>query len=204
MKKKRIYWIWRRIFPCLLSTVYFLLSTACLAQITFERTYGGSGQDWGLALNQTSDGGFIIAGRTRSFGAGGYDVYLVKTDGNGLVWVEEKDNYQLPVTNFQLFQNQPNPLNESSVIGFQLSAPAHITLKIYDVSGRLVGTLLDKKQEPGVYQLPISNYQLQGSGIYFYRLTAGAIPTKSETRQRRHELPLQRPYTATKKMILLR
>lgn len=47
------------------------------------KTYGGAGVDQGLCVNQTSDGGFIVAGTTQSFGAGIYDAYLIKTDANG-------------------------------------------------------------------------------------------------------------------------
>jgi hypothetical protein len=49
----------------------------------WSRTYGGANQDWLVSGAQTADGGYILAGYTYSFGAGGGDVWLVKTDGNG-------------------------------------------------------------------------------------------------------------------------
>ena len=52
-------------------------------QITFQKTYGGMSNDEGHSLLQTSDGGYIIAGHTYSFGAGSQDVYLLKTNLNG-------------------------------------------------------------------------------------------------------------------------
>ena len=54
-----------------------------LGQI-WEKTYGGSSRDDGYFVQQTSDGGFIMCGRTNSFGNGGDDVYTIKTDLNGV------------------------------------------------------------------------------------------------------------------------
>ena len=61
----------------------YLVRTDALGSLEWEKTYGGTGSDYGRCVRQTSDGGYIITGYTTSFGAGGFDIYLIRTDALG-------------------------------------------------------------------------------------------------------------------------
>jgi hypothetical protein len=61
----------------------YLIKTDSTGDTLWTRTYGGSGYDEGIFVQQITDGGYIVAGYTSSFGAGGYDAYLIKTDSFG-------------------------------------------------------------------------------------------------------------------------
>jgi uncharacterized delta-60 repeat protein len=67
----------------------FLIKTDADGNLEWAKTYGGTYWDEALSVRQTSDGGYIVAGYTNSFGAGGWDVFLIKTDANGnLEWAK--------------------------------------------------------------------------------------------------------------------
>ena len=102
---------------------------------------------------------------------------------NGTTTNVDKNSASLP-TVFALSQNYPNPFNPSTVINYQLPMSAVVTLKVYDVLGRKVATLVNARQNAGYYNATFNATNLS-TGVYFYRLEAGA-------------------YHDTKKLLLLR
>lgn len=90
---------------------------------------------------------------------------------------------------FRLEQNYPNPFwsgatsrlagNPSTVISFQLPVSSHVTLKVFEVNGREVATLVDNEMTSGNHAVTFAPRDLAG-GIYFYQLTAGKL---SQTRK---------------------
>ncbi len=79
---------------------------------------------------------------------------------------------------FELFQNYPNPFNPTTQIKYQISEVSFVTLKVYDLLGRVVRTLLSENMQPGSYEMRFDATGLS-SGVYLYRLQAnGLVDTK--------------------------
>lgn len=112
-------------------------------------------------------------GTSSNFSVSEIEIYGVPTS-------VDVDENKLPVE-FSLMQNFPNPFNPSTTIRYQISELSYVSLKVFDVLGNEVATLVNEVKQPGFYnsQFSILNSQLS-SGVYFYKLTAGNF---SETKK---------------------
>jgi hypothetical protein len=73
---------------------------------------------------------------------------------------------------FKLFQNYPNPFNQCTIIKFQCTIKSDVILKIYDILGKEIATLVNGKQEPGTYEVSFEGNNFS-TGVYFYRIQSG-------------------------------
>ncbi len=81
---------------------------------------------------------------------------------------------EVPPTEFNLSQNYPNPFNPATTINYQLPSNGFVTLRVYDILGREVATLVNANQNAGVHTVAFDANSLP-SGVYFYRITAGNL-----------------------------
>ncbi len=75
---------------------------------------------------------------------------------------------------FTLFQNYPNPFNPVTLIDYSVSKTGFITIKIFDILGRYITTLVNGERNPGKYAIKFNASQLT-SGIYFCKMQAGSF-----------------------------
>lgn len=118
-------------------------------------------------------------------GTNGYSMFKTTTS-----TVTSVEDIRLKPTSFSLEQNYPNPFNPSTTIHFELPKESHIILKLYDLLGREVATLINEQRTAGRYDFELRTSSASGgfeitSGVYFYRLVTDS-------------------YTSTKKLILIK
>jgi len=118
----------------------------------------------------------------------GNDGDLVAIDGVKLLgFVTDVEDDLLTVSNYLLEQNYPNPFNPSTVISYQLPISGNVSLKVYDILGREITTLVDEYKNAGRYEVEFSttggpespigagSIKNPASGVYLYQLRSGSF-----------------------------
>jgi photosystem II stability/assembly factor-like uncharacterized protein len=185
-------------------TTTYILSFAVSGSNVMAGTFGGGvfiTQDKGANWNAFNDGLIysIIFSMTAS------DEYAFSGIAvNGGVWrrplsdISDVIDESFPFE-FKLKQNYPNPFNPSTVIGYQIPVSSNVTLKIYDVLGNEVATLVDEYKPAGKYEIEFNSHSGKGrnltSGVFFYQLLVSALQSKDGKTEE---------FIQTKKMILMK
>ena len=132
-----------------------------------------NGENWravNSGLQQLYIGSLVIVGDTLFAGTGGG---VWKRPLSDMITSVNQTAFALP-TNFILQQNYPNPFNPSTTINYSVPKADLVTIKIYDILGREVVTLVNQQKNPGNYEVQFNANNLP-SGIYFYRMQAGGF-----------------------------
>jgi hypothetical protein len=129
-----------------------------LASDTTEAGIGGYTTQFDSLPYTVSRGGISSLG---SFGVGKF----------GKITVDVRDSKVFPAE-FSLGQNYPNPFNPTTLISFSIPKGGHVSLKVFDILGKEIGTIADRNLESGEYKCEWNASDFV-SGIYFYRITAG-------------------------------
>ena len=149
----------------------YIIKTDADGDPIWTRTYGGSAYDDGYSVCQTApDSGYVIAGSTRSFGAGVYDVYVMKTE--PVLAGIKRD--LVGGTTLMLSAGEPNPFTDRTLIRYHLGERSRVTIAVHNVLGQRVATLLDAVGDQGPHVITWDGRDSRGHalapGIYFCSL----------------------------------
>ena len=176
------------------SMTNFEISAGFDTPVNIEKTQQVSGGQWNFLTEYQINSASNLDIKIKSNPSG-----LVAADAFRIIFREpilSAENSASP-ENFLLFQNYPNPFNPSTTIKYSIPIveaqnSVSVQLKVYDVLGREVATLVDEQKLAGTYQVKFDASGLS-SGIYFYRITILL-----------DKLTTSNGFSATRKMILLR
>jgi len=142
----------------------WLIKTDEFGYEEWNRSYGGSGTDWGQSVKQTLDGGYIVTGLTL-----GHDLWLLKIESSN----DDLSNSN-NVVEFSLNKPYPNPFNPTTTISFSVPNYDFVSIRVYDINGGLVSTLVEDHFNQGNHSLTWDGTGLS-SGQYLVKMESGSF-----------------------------
>ncbi|MFA7360151.1 MAG: SBBP repeat-containing protein [Candidatus Kapaibacterium sp.] len=158
------------------ATDYFTISYDTIGNVRWSNRYNGPSNDYDHAKYIALDNAQNLYITGSSFeNVTGLDLVTIKYSKNvGIQTINEN----IP-DSYVLYQNYPNPFNPMTKINFDLPKEGFVSLKIYDITGREIQTLVNEVKQAGKYKVDFNGSALS-SGVYFYRLQSGELTmTKS-------------------------
>jgi photosystem II stability/assembly factor-like uncharacterized protein len=174
------------------GAIQWIVGTSHFRGIVYKTINGGV--NWGYQIPDTSVDSYYFQNiyffnkRNGWVYNTNYNFHTITGGNDTTFYTSINNNTALVSKDFILYQNFPNPFNGSSWIYYYLNEPGKVNLKVYDIGGREMGTLVNEEQNTGGYGVPVA-IELS-SGVYFYKLVY--INKKGELQ------------TDTKKMVVVK
>jgi hypothetical protein len=158
----------------------FLIKRIVGSGWVWEQSIGGAGSDWGNSIVHMGGGYYLISGQTESYGAGGYDAWLL---------MMKEPTAGVPASHGQVDRPHlgipgPNPVAASVTVRFSLPEAMSVEVAVYDVSGRIVAVLTDGHLGAGEHARVWDGRNSEGKrvspGVYMVQMTTSDF---SETRK---------------------
>lgn len=157
------------------NTGYHMGVARLLPDGNLDNSFNGNGKSYslqgqsGYSLALSPDSAVVIVGTSRN--NRGFNIAKFLTHSN----TTEVESTEELSKDFKLYQNYPNPFNPTTSIKFSIAkAGENVTLKVYDILGSEIATLVDKQLSPGVYEVNFNAEDL-ASGLYLYTIKAGNV-----------------------------
>lgn len=159
------------------SSNVFIIRTDSNGDTLWTKNYGGKEEEHAYSVQQTSDSGFIVGGRTNSFGVGNGDFYLLRLttatsiEEDNIALFEKKDGFAVYYSGNKI------------IINYVVTHASHIKIEAYDIKGKLVKIIKDKFMTNGAHT---AKWDIKGnnkefvSGMYFIKLTADDYTTSKK------------------------
>lgn len=129
-----------------------------------------NGFNWGFQSSPVThnlNSLFFYLNDNTGYACGNSGTILKTTDGGGAIFTDINKNTGAVPSGYKLYQNYPNPFNPVTKIKFELPKSSYTSLKVFDMLGREVSSLINEQLTAGTYEISFSG---SASGVYFYKL----------------------------------